>query len=513
MTLSLMIKKLNSMVVGLCLGGTVAMAAGESTPAQPPGETVTIHDLIVAALNTNLELQAKRIDPQLQQFKIKEAWGSFDPTFGVAGWYSVTDQPQNQRDFLATGSTSRIYNEHLIHYEAGFTGKLPTGAQYSISSSIERSDNTFNEQAAALYRPEFMTRTSITLTQPLLRDFGTNVNLAEVHLSKTALAVSRQELNATVIKVLAQVSSAYFEMVFGQENVGVKQEAVHLAQNLVRESERRVQEGKMSIVDVVQARQRLSEAQEELVLAHNFLAQRRNTLRSLTRDHIDFDEADWFVEGSFLSRVAPHINRNALVLALFEHSPTYLGQIELAKAEDVRIAYAKNQLWPHVDLKASFGENGLSGGWSTAYTDIRNRREPSWSAGLVVNVPITARTERARIAEAKSRKAQALLNIKQVEVQLLSAFDSAIQDLKSAEDRLDLVRESVKLAETALHAEEKRLENGTTTSYNVAVLQKDLSTARSRELATYVDLNKAVTALYALVGTLPDQLQTEVKFN
>ena len=455
MTLSLMIKKLNSLVVGLCLGGTVALAADEATPALPPGATLTIHDLIVAALNANLELQAKRIDPQLQQYKINEAWGAFDPSFGVAGWYSVTDQPQNQRDFLATGSTSRIYNEKLIHYETGLTGKLPTGAQYTISTSIEKSDNTFNEEAASLYHPEYMTRSSITITQPLLRDFGVNVNLAEVHLNKAGLAVSKQELNATIIKVLAQVSSAYFEMVFGQENVVVKQEAVDLAKNLVRESERRVQEGKMSIVDVVQARQRLSEAQEELVLARNFLAQRRNTLSSLTRDRFDLDDAEWYVDGSYLSRVAPEINRDRLVLALFEHSPTYLGQIELAKAEDLRIAYARNQLWPHVDLKASFGENGLAGGWSTAYTDIRNRREPSWSAGLVVNVPITARAERARMAEAKSRKAQALINVKQVEIQLLAAFDSAMQDLKSAQERLNLVRESVKLSETALHAEEK----------------------------------------------------------
>jgi len=508
-----MIKKFNSLVVGLCLGGTVALAADEAPSTLPPGAKLTIHDLIVAALNSNLELAAKRIDPQIQQYKVREALGAFDPSFAVAGWYSVTDQPQNQRDYLATGSTSRIYLEHLIHYEAGFTGKLATGAQYTISSSIEKSDNTFNGQAASLYRPEYMTRSSITLTQPLLRDFGFAVNLAEVRLNRAGLAVSKQELNATVIKVLAQVSSAYFEMVFGQENALVKQQAVELAQNLVRESERRVQEGKMSIVDVVQARQRLSEAQEELVLARSFLAQRRNSLRALTRDHIDFDEADWLVDGSFLSHVAPEINRDRLVLALFEHSPTYLGQIELAKAEDLRIAYAKNQLWPHVDLKASFAENGLSGGWSTAYTDIRNRKEPTWSAGLIVNVPITGRTERARVAEAKSRKAQALLNVKQVEVQLLSAFDSAMQDFKSAQDRLALVHESVKLSETALRAEEKRLANGTTTSYNVAVLQKDLSTSRSRELATYVDLNKAVTALYALVGTLPDHLQTEVKFN
>jgi hypothetical protein len=52
-----------------------------------------------------------------------------------------------------------------------------------------------------------------------------------------------------------------------------------------------------------------------------------------------------------------------------------------------------------------------------------------------------------------------------------------------------------------------------TTSYNVGVVQKDLSTARSREQATFVDLNKAVIQLYALVGILPDEMKTEIKFN
>jgi outer membrane protein TolC len=72
------------------------------------------------------------------------------------------------------------------------------------------------------------------------------------------------------------------------------------------------------------------------------------------------------------------------------------------------------------------------------------------------------------------------------------------------------VQDTVRLAQSALDAELRRLSSGMTTSYNVAQAQRDLSQARSRELATYVDLNKAVTQLYFVLGTLDEFLQVSI---
>lgn len=496
----------------LGLGGAGAIALGAETPAASTGVPVTLQDLLVAALNANLELQAKRIDPQIQQFRVTGALGAFDPAFAMGMVSSSIKQPQNQKDFLSTGSIARLYEDETIRYEAGITGKIQTGLTYSISSSSERSVDTFNRQVTSLYYPEYTTKTTLDITQPLLRDFGSSANLAEVRLNKSALLVSNFELSATVIKIMANVLNAYYEMVFGQENILVKQQSVALAESLVHETDHRVQEGKMGRLDVIQAGVRLSEAKEELILAENFLDQRRNTLRELTRDKFDMDEPGWLVDGSYLSHTAPKIDRNRLLVLLFERNPTYLATIEQARSENIRLAYAKNQSWPRIDLKASLGENGLSSYWGSAYRDGHNR-DPDWSAGLIVNITITGRTERARLGEAKSRKVQALLNVKRNEILLLSAFDTAVHDIASVQERVALVQESARLAASALEAEEKRLATGMTTSYNVGVVQKDLSTARSREQATFVDLNKAVIQLYALVGILPDEMKTEIKFN
>ena len=499
--------------VALAFPGIARSAPQEPLPRPEPGRVLTVQDLLVAALRANLELQSKRIDPKIHQAEVAAAWGAFDPTFAMDSYSTYTNRAQNEMQYLSTGEISYIYNENLIHDEVGFNGKLPFGTQYTISASEERSSNTFNQQSSSRFHPEYTAITTFGITQPLLRDLGFAANLAEVRLHASETKVSNAELRGTLIKVVAQVSEAYFEMVFGQENLKVKQEAVELAQNLVRESQRRAEEGKMSQLDVTQARERESEAKEELLLAENFLSQRRNTLQELTRENFDAGDSEWAVDGSALLRAVPEVDRAGLIKDLFDSNPRYIAALQAAKTEDVRIAYAKNQRWPRVDLKASLGWNGLNDYWGPAFTDFRNRTGPNWSAGVVVEIPLTGRTGRAHYSQEKLRKVQALLEVKHTEVTLLSAFDTAIRNLQTAKTRVILVRQSVVLAEEACHAEEKRLLSGLTTSFNVATTQKDLSLARSRELATFVDLNKAVVELYSLLGTLPDIMHVHVDFN
>ena len=466
----------------------------------------TLQDLIIAALNANIGLQAKRLDPAFEKMRISEAWGAFDPNFSFNTLATHDEHPQNAVEFLSTGQISYTYEEDIIHYEAGITGILPSGTQYTLDAVSERSDNTFNRESSSIFHPEYTSISKLEVTQSLLRNFGFDATLADVRLNKTTYAKSTQDYRAAIIKTTADVMNAYYEMVFGQENLKVKQEAVALAEHLVDENRHRLDQGKMAPIDVTDAQERLSEAQEEEVLAVNFLEHRRATIRELTRETYEATDADdtWFVDGSNLLHEPPQLSRGRLLLEMFENNPQYLADLEVVKESDVRLAYAKNQRWPSVDLKGSIDWNGLSNGWGESYTDFRQRPGPDWTGGVVVTIPLTGRTDKARLSEAKIRKAQALLNVKAGENELLSAFDTAMRDIRAARNRIELVHASVVLAQQALDAEEKRLDSGLTTSYNVSLSQKDLSQARSRELATYVDLNKALVQLYAIVGTLPE---------
>ncbi|HEY0944750.1 MAG TPA: TolC family protein [Opitutaceae bacterium] len=507
-------KRLLSMLA-LALGSTASAAEPVSSPppADPAASTrsVTLHDLLVEALNTNLELRAKRIDPAIQENRLTAAWGAFEPNWVASYSFSTSERPQTASVTTSIfGGTGSLYQDQVDHFETGVTGRLPTGTQYQVLTTTDRTRNTYNRAANSPFRPEYVSNSTLTLVQPILRDFGFSSNLAEVRLQKSARTASRYELETTLLRILRDVSAAYFEMVFAQENIRVKEQAVTVAENLVRENQRRADEGRMAPIDITQAKGRLSEAREELLLARNFLAQRRNTLRELTRENFSFDEAEFVVDDAFIRREAPALERDRALATLFEHNPSYLASVEIARSEDIRIAYAKNQLWPRVDLRGTFGFNGLQDDFVDSYKDYYQRDQPTWSAGIVVNVPLGNRTARGRLAEAKNRKLQAVYNLKRTEVVLLSAFDTALRDIANAAERVVLVKDSVALAQAAADAENLRLGQGRTTSFNVSQSLRDLSQAQSRALASLVDLNKALVQLQFVLGTLPEYLRVEV---
>lgn len=482
-----------------------------STPVAGSDQPVTLHDLLVAAINTNLELRAKRIDPKIQELRTNAALGAFEPSV-VGGYsYAYNERPKTAQENSSLGSifggtNDPILREKNVRSQIGVAGRLPFGTSYELLTGSDRIRNSYNT-----FKSEYIATSSFTLTQPLLKDFGYGGSLAEVRLQRIATAAARFDLQTVALRIMRDVANAYYELAFAQKNIEVKTEAVTVAANLVRDNQRRLDEGRMAPIDVTQAQSRLAEAKEELLVARNFLAQRRNAIRELTRDNFSVDEAAEFtVDSSFITTVAPVIARDAALVDLFNYNPSYLASQELTKAEDVRVAYAKNQLWPRVDLKASIGYNGLSRTIEMSYKNYWERSDPSWSAGVIINVPIFNKTGRSRLQEAKQRKAQALLELKRTEVTLLTAFDNAMRDIANATERVTLVKDSVRLAESALDAELRRLTSGMTTSFNVAQAQRDLSQARSRELATYVELNKAVTQLNFVLGTLDKSLRVSL---
>jgi len=80
--------------------------------------------------------------------------------------------------------------------------------------------------------------------------------------------------------------------------------------------------------------------------------------------------------------------------------------------------------------------------------------------------------------------------------------DQAIGSIDVAREVILTARESVEFARSSLEAEEKRLMNGRSTSFNVAELQRNLSVAQTRVLASQVEYEKALINLWTLVGVL-----------
>src|SRR5206468_635522 len=91
--------------------------------------------------------------------------------------------------------------------------------------------------------------------------------------------------------------------------------------------------------------------------------------------------------GDELSPAPLEGDTGAALANAFKLHPLYLAQYEKNKQDDIRLAYAKNQRWPQLDLKASYGLNGLGSGFDSAWDSVHSTDFPSWYVGVELRVP------------------------------------------------------------------------------------------------------------------------------
>jgi outer membrane protein TolC len=166
-----------------------------------------------------------------------------------------------------------------------------------------------------------------------------------------------------------------------------------------------------------------------------------------------------------------------------------------AEKAGIQLKYYKNQVFPQLDLVGSYGLTGSRREFGGALDDVHNGNLPFYSYGAQLTIPLGNVTARNRFKQGKLTVEQSLLTVKKIEQDVMVQVDNAIKAAQAAFERVDATHEARLYAEAALEAEQKKLENGKSTSFIVLQLQTNLTTARSNEIRALADYNEALTGL------------------
>ncbi len=470
------------------------------------GQTLDLNGVVRQTLASNLDLQIRDQTPLIAQDAIVRAQAEFDPSLFLEIAYDESERQQNAIEFVGTGGIvpqQSLFDEENIRGRFGIGGKLFTGLEYELSANISELTNSINRDSpTALFSPEYVTFTGLSLTQPLLQGRGPTAALAEVRIARRELNVSEYERELEVTNKVIEVTNAYYDLVFGQENLRVKDDAVRLAEQLLAESRKRYEAGRMSALDVAQAEVKVSEAQEAVLLARDFFRERQVSLLKLISPTFDaMTLPDFRVSAQFSNNYDVGATA-ALIAKAREGRPDFLLAMEEVSTAGLRRSQTRNGALPSLDLQFSYGLNGLSNSWGNSVDRLWEADQPTWRAGFVFNAPLGNRSARAEARAAKRSETQAQLRLQQVEVNLKLDIHNAVSRLRLQSERLETAATSRRVAEEALEAENKRLEAGQTTSFNVLLFQDKVSSSRTRELAAQVDLEKTLAEVWAASGQL-----------
>ena len=452
------------------------------------------------ALIHNLPLRAEREAYVAAGYMSAAELGAFEPDFVGSSSLEYNERLNTVEQQISQGTT--LFQEKNKLYSAGIEGLLPTGGQYNVGWSANDLKNNLLVLPTNPLVEQYQTFMGVTLTQPLLKDFGFGNTMAKLRLAKEDEAIARQDLRKQMIEVVATVESAYWDLYVAQERLKLRQKSVDAAAKLLEENKERVNEGKMAEIELVEAQAGLAQRKSSRTEALQRLVEVSGKLRTLFAEPVNDDR--FILNASDTPPppgALPPIDE-ALRASTLLH-PEYLARVHKVAQEKVRIAYAKNQRWPQVDLKASYGQNGLGDTYPLSWRNLDGHLYESWSVGIQLRVPLAGGIrERNMVHAAQAHGRQALLDLKAAEVEIANNIYTAERKLQGLEDVAENYDAVADAGHRLLVSESGRLSEGKSDSRRVIEVENQYYDAEVAALESRGEYEKAKVEFEVACGRL-----------
>jgi len=512
---------------------------------------LSLQDAISLALENNLAIDVERYAPWLDEVSLLRAKSGinglvpFDPTF--TGNLNILDSvtPLNNPLFagvIPTGTTTPTpqapvaYIQHIGNANFQYNQYFATGTQFQAAMTNNRTSTNFG--FFNLYNPYLQTALTLTVTQPLLRGFGILPNTRLIIEAKRTIKVGLSQLEQQVMATTTQVSNDYWELVYARENIKVEEAAVGVSQRLYEENSRRLEIGTLSSLDVLTAQSQLASDRQALVQAQSIQLQDETTLlNDITKDPLDGPllHAEIIpITPISMPETGENVRIEDAVKEAWQKRPELKQAALNLENAGTDVKATKNELLPTVNIFGQYVASGLGGVQSATVTTPTGAFSPGLPVVNSAGVPVVDEFQSSAVTTAsqivfpggagqdlgrvfrgnystfegginltlpirnraaQADNAQALLNERQQKTQYRQQQNSIFVSVRNAlialqEDRASLAaaEEARKLAVQTLEDEQEKYRLGASTSYNVVLRSRDVTTAEGTELRDRINL-------------------------
>ena len=493
-------------IMALALGALLA-----AMPAPVAGRQLSLNEAIEMSLRRNEGLVIERESLASAKAAVRRAHGAYDPVLEGQGGWSRSTEPT-----VLYGSPLGVIAPEVEAGDAAVSLRqlLPTGGALSLHAQGSR--ETVGGGLSSL-SPAYRTQVGAQLRQPLLRDRNTDAARLSVRVARAGRAGAAASLRRSVSETVASVERAYWTLTEARLEVGVRQEAVDLAQSQLDETGHRVDIGEAPKTELAQPRAELERRRGDLFAAREALARAENALKLLILDGAE--DALWSEDLAPVESDDPEPAPVDVARAL-DHAFAQRPELEVAESVIERrraeAAYYKDGIWPRLDAVLRydrFGLSGLAGSGGTLPPELDGRWDRSFDSlerggyhaarvGVELQLPILNREARGNAAIARHAERQAAADAARIKKQIRAEVLDATAAVETAGQRIEAARSGREAAEVQLAAERDRYDAGLSTNFLILTRQNDLSRARLDEISALTDYRTARTELARATGQL-----------
>lgn len=456
-------------------------------------------------LEHNESVQVRMLELEVNRRKYRAERGIFEPE--LYGTYTrEANRRQNTVQEQEQQLGSPVFDERNSIYEGGLESLVPTGARLRMGYTMRDLRNNLQTSPSFYSRGatngEFQSFVGLSLTQPLLKNAWFPATLAGIRLAALSSDIAFQDYRRQLMLILSTAEASYWNLYMAQEQVRFFEQSVAVAERIFKDTRARQEVGKSAEIDVLEAeaglalrRSKLSEAQQRLIDAANRVMSLYSGTVLATNRLVRATDQPKITE---LTRSFFDIWTSAADL-----NPDYLMQRQKLIQESIRVGYARNQRLPELNVKSSYGLNGLGETPSTSWDAVSGVGFPSWSVAVEFRVPLAGGIKTANeLAAARLRQKEAALNLQDIETQVINGLDLATHKIRTARTNVNNFQTVVKFNENLLDSALNRREVGILEIRRVLEIEADLFEARSALVEALVNYERSVLEMEFLEGSI-----------
>ncbi len=451
------------------------------------GYGITVQQAINIALQNNISLKIQYQTPVTRQWGIEGSWGEFDPTFTA----SISAAHNRSTDIITGISTHNFSNTASV----GLSGSLPTGTDYSLGASMERSG--VQEES-----PWFDSTTNFSITQSLLKGAGTDVNMVTIRTAENTYCASLYQLQNNLISLVTNVQNAYWNLYIAMRALDIQRTTYNLALQTTQKTIELVRVERSTALDLASARAELSQNVTDVIAAAAAVKTAEiNLMELLNPSH--YPEG-W--NSHFYPIDAPVLKGETIdleervKLAMRLRPDLKQAMIDFDNSE-LQIISTQNGLLPRLDYFISLRLGGSNNSFVSATRSNLEPDEFGWNTGLQLSMPLQNRSAIASYKQSEISRQVALDSIENMRQTIQADVRTAAIAIESAARRVETTRITRELREQEYAAEVEKYNVKRSIQLLVNQAQRDLRDAALSEAKAQISLIEAYLALYQAEGS------------
>ena len=478
-----------------------------STQASRPSETLplSLMESIALALERNFDIIIEGFNPKIRATDVINERADFDPTaFAGYSYIGGKEQVAGAPFRWPPDGTAKVRTSTPL---AGVEQRFQLGTRLNLQVSQQHINSNETGSSSRVINPTDELQATLTFVQPVLRNFGFDVNRTAIRIAETNQEISESSLRDRVIRVVTLVQELYWDLVFNIQELEVRRLSLKLAQDLLAQTRVQVAVGTQPQLSILEGEAGVAAREETVIVGESNVSNVQDRLKELFSFFDDRQRSS--VE--IVPTDAPQFTIEAIdlekaLVEAFEHRPDYhQAKLEI-ESRTLNERFTRNQLLPSLELEGRVGLNGLDDNFSDTLDNFTSGNWVQYRVGFNIRYPLGNQAAKSRFTRARLEVAQAKTVLERAEQRILVEVREAVRNVETNIKRVSVTRGARELSQKKLEAEEKKLAVGLSSVREVLRFQDDLSAEQSREIRALTDYKISLANLDRAKGTTLERL-------